>query len=45
MGRAESRRLKLGWGTIQAWKRSLKKNGTLLGDALKRLRAALVGAG
>ena len=45
MGRAEARRLKLDWGTVQSWKRSLKKNGTLRGDALKRLKAALVGAG
>ncbi len=45
MGRAEARRLKLDWGTAQSWKRSLKKNGTLRGDALKRLKRALVGAG
>ncbi len=45
MGRAEARRLKLDWGTVQSWKRSLKKNGTLRGDALNRLKAALVGAG
>lgn len=45
MGRAEARRVKLDWGTDQSWKRSLKKNGTLRGDALKRLKAALVGAG
>ena len=45
MGRAEARRLKHDWGTVQSRKRSLKKTGTLRGDALKRLKAALVGAG
>lgn len=45
MGRVDSRRLKLDCRTVHSWKRSLNKNGTLRGDALKRLRAALVGAG
>ncbi len=42
MGRAEARRLGLPWPSVTRWKRSLKKNGDLRGDALKRLRTALV---
>ena len=45
MGRAEARRHRIDWGTVQSWKRSIRKNGTLRGDALGRLKAALVGAG
>ncbi len=42
MGRAEARRLGLPWHTVTKWKSSLKWTGDLRGDALKRLRGALV---
>ncbi len=42
MGRAEARRLGLRWDIVRDWKRSLKKNGKLRGDALGRLRAAIL---
>jgi hypothetical protein len=45
MGRAEARRLGLPWNRVGGWKRTLGRTGTLRGDALKRLKAALVGAG
>jgi hypothetical protein len=45
MGRAEARRLGLPWNRVGGWKRTLRKTGALRGDALKRLKAALVGAG
>ncbi len=42
MGRAEARRLGLPWNRVGAWKRTVRRTGTLRGDALRRLKAALV---
>jgi hypothetical protein len=41
IGRAEARRLGLRWDTVRDWKRSLRRNGALRGDALARLKQAL----
>jgi hypothetical protein len=37
----EARRLGLSWDTVRDWKRSLRRNGELRGDALARLKQAL----
>jgi hypothetical protein len=42
MGRSEARRLGLRWDTVRDWKRSLRRNGGLRGDALARLKKALL---
>jgi len=42
MGRAEARRLGLPWHAVTKWKETLKKKGPLRGDALVRLKRALV---
>ena len=42
MGRAEARRLGLPWNRVGGWKRTVRRTGTLRGDALRRLKAALV---
>ncbi len=42
MGRAEAGRLGLPWHAVTKWKSSLKRTGGLRGDALNRLKAALV---
>lgn len=44
MGRAEAARLGPPWSRAGGWKRSLRKNDTLRGDALVRLKGALVSA-
>ncbi len=44
MGRAEARRLGLPWNRVGGWKRSLKRSGKLRGDALNRLKGAMVQA-
>ena len=42
MGRGEARRLGLPWNRVGGWKRTVRRTGTLRGDALRRLKAALV---
>ena len=42
MGRAEARRLGLPWNRVGGWKRTVRKTGTLRGDALRRLKRALL---
>ena len=42
MGRAETRRLGLPWSSVTGWKRAVRRTGKLRGDALRRLKAALV---
>jgi hypothetical protein len=44
MGRAEARRRGLPWNRVGGWKRSLKRSGKLRGDALNRLKGAMVQA-
>ena len=44
VGRAEARRLGLPWNRVGGWKRSLKRSGKLRGDALNRLKGAMVQA-
>jgi len=45
MGRGEAKERGLPWNRVGGWKRTVRRTGTLRGDALKRLKAALVGAG
>jgi hypothetical protein len=45
MGRAEAQRLGLPWNRVGGWKRTLRRTGSLRGDALKRLKTALIGTG
>ena len=45
MGRAEARRLGLPWNRVGGWKRTVRRTGTLRGDALRRLKRALIGSG
>ena len=44
MGRAEASRRGLPWNRVGGWKRSLKRSGKLRGDALNRLKGAMVQA-
>ena len=45
MERAEARRLGLPWNRVGGWKRTVRRTGTLRGDALRRLKRALIGSG
>ena len=44
MGRAGAHRLGLPWNRVGGWKRTLRRTGTLRGDALRRLKRALIGS-
>ncbi len=43
MGRAEARRLGLPWNRVGGWKWTVRRTGALRGDALRRLKWALIG--
>ncbi len=44
MGRAEARRVGLPWNRVGSWKRTVRRTGMLRGDALRRLKQALIGS-